>query len=119
MNTQTIEVKHLPVVCNIDLVAGDDYAMELTIRLDGTLLPWAGVTPTYAIRTPLDAAPPSNVNWTVATPSAGIIQLSLTAANTTALGMDTYNWWLALTINSKKRTYIKGRMRLIDQVSMA
>lgn len=117
MNVQTIEVRHLPVTFNIDLVVGDDFDASVNVVLDGTPLPWTGVTVQTSIRTLTDTAPPSNINWTYATGAAGALTLSLSSANTTALGAATYQWWMKLVIGSKERTYFVGRLRLLPRAA--
>lgn len=117
MNVQTIEVRHLPVTFNVDLVVGDDFDATVNVVVDNAPLSWTGVTIQTAIRTLTDAAPPSNVNWTTATGAAGVLTLSLTSANTTLLGATTYQWWMKLVISSKERTYFVGRLRLLPRAA--
>lgn len=76
---------------------------------DGNAYVWTGAT-VDAFVLPMNGGP--DVDWTASTPSAGELDLSLSDAQTTALGAGRHPYRVRITKAGVTRTFVYGRLIL-------
>jgi len=97
----TTTYEQLPAVRNINAVAGDDLSISLDFDVDLTGYTfWAAIgnqTPTIA----------------VVSATLGTMTLSLTKAQTSAIGVSKVHWYFGWTAGGKERTVLAGNASFI------
>jgi len=104
-------ITQAPATVNIVAVAGDDLTVTLGITENGADYSWTGVTITTGISSGGSLVA---TNWTTATPTDGVLVLSLTDTQTTTLGAATYQWFCQFTKSGSTRSLIAGTLSVME-----
>jgi len=104
-------ITQAPATVNIVAVAGDDLTVTLGITENGADYSWTGVTITTGISSGGSLVA---TNWTTATPTDGVLVLSLTDTQTTTLGAATYQWFCQFTKAGSTRSLIAGTLSVME-----
>ena len=104
-------ITQAPATLNIVGVVGDDLTVTLGVTENGADYSWTGVTVTTGISSGGSLVA---TNWTTATPSDGVLVLSLTDAQTTTLGAATYQFFVQFTKAGATRSLIAGALSVMQ-----
>ena len=104
-------ITQAPATLNIVGVVGDDLTVTLGVTENGADYSWTGVTITTGISSGGSLVA---TNWTTATPSDGVLVLSLTDAQTTTLGAATYQFFVQFTKAGATRSLIAGALSVMQ-----
>lgn len=105
-------ISQAPATLDLVTVKGDDLTVTLTVTENGAAYDWTGATVATSI---LDASGTEvATDFTVSTPTNGTLQLTLTDANTTTLGVATYRWQVNVTKGSLTRTWLAGALSVMQ-----
>lgn len=102
----------IPAVVDVLYIPGDALTVRANISQNGSPYDWAGITVTALV-----IAAPDQVNtadpidtWTVDTSIDGVLLLSLTGAQTAALGTTQHSWIARFVEGGARRTVLAGRL---------
>ena len=104
-------ITQAPATLNIVGVVGDDLTVTLGVTENGADYSWTGVTVTTGISSGGSLVA---TNWATATPSDGVLVLSLTDAQTTTLGAATYQFFVQFTKAGATRSLIAGALSVME-----
>ena len=100
-------LEQLPGNFPIAFTAGDDVVVTFTVADGVTPYSWSGVTVDAQI-----VGHPTVTTWGVDTSTDGILILSLSDVQTTALGAFSGGWFLRITAGTDTRTWSAGKVRV-------
>ena len=93
----------------LSFVCGDDVSLRLTVTENSVAYSWTGATVTTSI---IANGAAVATNFTTATSSGGILDLSLTDTETTTLGLGTFDYWVKVTKASVTSTWVAGQLTM-------
>jgi len=93
----------------LSFTVGDDVSVRFTVTDTSTLYVWTGATVTTSILAN-DAAVATN--FTTATSVGGILDVSLTATQTTTLGVGTYTYYVKVAKGGVTTTWAAGNLSM-------
>jgi hypothetical protein len=103
-------ITQAPATLDVIGVAGDALTVTVGITENGADYPWTGVTVTTGI---LSSGVTQATNWATSTPTDGVLVLSLTNANTTTLGANTFQFFVQFTKAGATRSLIAGTLTVM------
>jgi hypothetical protein len=93
----------------LSFTVGDDVSLRLTVTENAVAYVWTGATvATSIIANDVAVA----TNFTTATSTGGILDLSLTDTETTTLGLGTFDYWVKVTKGSVTSTWVAGQLTM-------
>ena len=92
----------------LSFTVGDDVTLRLTVTENDVAYDWTGAT----VTTSIIANGAFATNFTTATSVGGILDLSLTATQTTTLGLGTFDYWVKVTKGGVIRTWVAGQLTM-------
>ena len=93
----------------LSFTVGDDVSVRFTVTDTSTLYVWTGATVTTAILANNVAVA---TNFTTATSVGGILDVSLTATQTTTLGVGTYTYYVKVAKGGVTTTWAAGNLSM-------
>jgi hypothetical protein len=101
----------LPATLNLVATVGNDFSLALTVSESGS--PWVATGATLATDIISRDGTVVATDFT-SSASTGSVTLSLTDANTTALGVGVYHYRLSVTKSSVTRDWIAGTLSIVE-----
>lgn len=92
----------------LSFTVGDDVSLRLTVTENAVAYSWTGATVTTSIIAGAAVA----TNFTTATSTGGILDLSLTDTQTTTLGLGTFDYWVKVTKAGITSTWVAGQLTM-------
>ena len=93
----------------LSFTVGDDVSLRLTVTENSVAYSWTGATVTTSI---IANGAAVATNFTTATSTGGILDLSLTDTQTTTLGLGTFDYWVKVTKASVTSTWVAGQLTM-------
>lgn len=93
----------------LSFTVGDDVSLRLTVTDTLVAYVWTGATVTTSI---LANGTAVATNFTSATSIGGILDLSLTATQTTTLGVGTFTYWVKVSKGGVTSTWAAGNLSM-------
>jgi parallel beta-helix repeat protein len=93
----------------LSFTVGDDVSLRLTVTENAVAYDWTGATVTTSI---IANGAAVATNFTTATSTGGILDLSLTDTQTTTLGLGTFDYWVKVTKGSVTSTWVAGQLTM-------
>lgn len=105
-------ISQAPATLDLVAVKADDFTVTLTVTENSVAYDWTGATVATSILDGTGTAVATN--FTATTSSGGVLTLTLTDANTTALGVGTFRWQVNVTKASATRTWLAGALSIMQ-----
>ena len=93
----------------LSFTVGDDVSVRFTVTDTSTLYVWTGATVTTSI---IANGAAVATNFTTATSVGGILDVSLTATQTTTLGVGTYTYYVKVAKGGVTTTWAAGNLSM-------
>jgi len=93
----------------LSFTVGDDVSLRLTVTENAVAYDWTGATVTTSI---IANGVAVATNFTTATSTGGILDLSLTDTQTTTLGLGTFDYWVKVTKAGITSTWVAGQLTM-------
>ena len=104
-------ISQAPAALDLVTVKADDFTCTFTITNGGSLQDWTGVTVTSAIYDDVAAVA---TNFTITTPSVGMMVVNLTDTQTSTLGVGVYRYAIVVTSAGNSRTWLAGSLAVME-----
>jgi hypothetical protein len=105
-------ISQAPATLDLVAVKADDFTVTLTVTENSVAYDWTGATVATSILDGTGTAVATN--FTATTSAGGVLTLTLTDANTTALGVGTFRWQVNVTKASATRTWLAGALSIMQ-----